>query len=66
MVRGPVVVDTDVYSARLLPDSSLALRYEPFSSAASRSCPSRLSPNFTTAPSSEAGAPPDFDDWMRP
>jgi predicted nucleic acid-binding protein len=29
MARGPVVVDTDVYSARLLPDSPLALRYEP-------------------------------------
>jgi len=29
MTRGPVVVDTDVYSARLLPDSPLALRYEP-------------------------------------
>ena len=27
--RGPVVVDTDVYSARLLPDSPLARRYEP-------------------------------------
>ncbi|MBA2279652.1 MAG: PIN domain-containing protein [Acidimicrobiia bacterium] len=27
--RGPVVVDTDVYSARLIPDSSLALQYEP-------------------------------------
>ena len=29
MMRGPVVVDTDVYSARLVPDSPLALRYEP-------------------------------------
>ena len=27
--RGPVVVDTDVYSARLLPNSALARRYEP-------------------------------------
>lgn len=27
--RGPVVVDTDVFSARLIPDSALALRYEP-------------------------------------
>ena len=27
--RGPVVVDTDVYSARFLPDSALARRYEP-------------------------------------
>jgi tRNA(fMet)-specific endonuclease VapC len=27
--RGPVVVDTDVYSARLIPDSALARRYEP-------------------------------------
>jgi tRNA(fMet)-specific endonuclease VapC len=27
--RGPVVVDTDVYSARLVPDSTLARRYEP-------------------------------------
>ena len=27
--RGPVVVDTDVYSARLLPSSTLARRYEP-------------------------------------
>jgi len=27
--RGPVVVDTDVYSARLIPDSTLARRYEP-------------------------------------
>jgi tRNA(fMet)-specific endonuclease VapC len=27
--RGPVVVDTDVYSARLLPNSTLARRYEP-------------------------------------
>jgi predicted nucleic acid-binding protein len=27
--RGPVVVDTDVYSARLIPDSTLAGRYEP-------------------------------------
>lgn len=27
--RGPVVVDTDVYSARLIPNSALALRYEP-------------------------------------
>jgi hypothetical protein len=27
--RGPVVVDTDVFSARFLPDSALALRYEP-------------------------------------
>lgn len=27
--RGPVVVDTDVYSARLLPSSALARRYEP-------------------------------------
>jgi predicted nucleic acid-binding protein len=27
--RGPVVVDTDVYSARLIPNSPLALRYEP-------------------------------------
>jgi predicted nucleic acid-binding protein len=26
--RGPVVVDTDVYSARLIPDSTLARRYE--------------------------------------
>jgi len=26
--RGPVVVDTDVYSARLLPNSALASRYE--------------------------------------
>lgn len=29
MERRPVVVDTDVYSARLLPDSPVALRYEP-------------------------------------
>ncbi len=27
--RGPVVVDTDVYSAGLVPDSPLARRYEP-------------------------------------
>jgi tRNA(fMet)-specific endonuclease VapC len=27
--RGPVVVDTDVYSARLVPNSALARRYEP-------------------------------------
>jgi len=27
--RGPVVVDTDVFSARLIPDSALARRYEP-------------------------------------
>ena len=27
--RGPVVVDTDVYSARPIPDSALARRYEP-------------------------------------
>ena len=27
--RRPVVVDTDVYSARLIPDSTLARRYEP-------------------------------------
>jgi len=27
--RGPVVVDTDVFSARLLPNSALALRFEP-------------------------------------
>jgi tRNA(fMet)-specific endonuclease VapC len=27
--RGPVVVDTDVYSARLIPNSALARRYEP-------------------------------------
>ena len=27
--RGPVVVDTDVYSARLIPDSTLAPLYEP-------------------------------------
>lgn len=27
--RGPVVVDTDVYSARLIPNSTLARRYEP-------------------------------------
>lgn len=27
--RGPVVIDTDVYSARLIPNSALALRYEP-------------------------------------
>jgi predicted nucleic acid-binding protein len=27
--RGPVVVDTDVFSARFLPDSALARRYEP-------------------------------------
>lgn len=27
--RGQVVVDTDVYSARLIPNSALALRYEP-------------------------------------
>lgn len=27
--RGPVVVDTDVYSSRLVPNSSLARRYEP-------------------------------------
>lgn len=27
--RGPVVVDTDVFSARLIPDSLLARRYEP-------------------------------------
>ena len=27
--RGPVVVDTDVYNARFLPDSALARRYEP-------------------------------------
>lgn len=27
--RGPVVVDTDVYSALLVPDSSLARRYDP-------------------------------------
>lgn len=27
--RGPVVVDTDVYSARLIPDSTLARQYEP-------------------------------------
>jgi len=27
--RGPVVVDTDVFSARLIPESSLAQRYEP-------------------------------------
>jgi len=27
--RGPVVVDTDVYSARLVPGSGLARRYEP-------------------------------------
>lgn len=27
--RGPVVVDTDVFSARLVPDSALARRYEP-------------------------------------
>lgn len=27
--RGPIVVDTDVYSARLLPDSALARRFEP-------------------------------------
>lgn len=29
MARGPVVVDTDVYSARLIPNSLLARRYEP-------------------------------------
>jgi len=29
MARLPVVVDTDVYSARFVPNSSLALRYEP-------------------------------------
>lgn len=29
MGRGPVVVDTDVYSARLIPNSPLAPRYEP-------------------------------------
>ena len=29
MARGPVVVDTDVFSARLIPDSLLARRYEP-------------------------------------
>jgi len=29
MERGPVVVDTDVYSARFVPGSALALRYEP-------------------------------------
>ncbi|MFZ1489078.1 MAG: PIN domain-containing protein [Ilumatobacteraceae bacterium] len=28
MARGPVVVDTDVFSARLIPDSLLARRYE--------------------------------------
>jgi predicted nucleic acid-binding protein len=27
--RGPVVVDTDVYSARLIPNSTLARRHEP-------------------------------------
>ncbi len=27
--RGPVVVDTDVYSSRLIPNSTLARRYEP-------------------------------------
>lgn len=27
--RRPVVVDTEVYSARLIPDSTLARRYEP-------------------------------------
>ena len=27
--RGPVVVDTDAYSARLIPNSTLARRYEP-------------------------------------
>ena len=27
--RGPAVVDTDVFSARLIPNSALALRYEP-------------------------------------
>lgn len=27
--RGPVVVDTDVYSARLIPNSTLARQYEP-------------------------------------
>ena len=27
--RGPVVIDTDVYSARLTPGSALAQRYEP-------------------------------------
>ncbi|GMU79045.1 MAG: hypothetical protein AMXMBFR46_18380 [Acidimicrobiia bacterium] len=27
--RGPVVVDTDVFSARFVPDSTLARRYEP-------------------------------------
>lgn len=27
--RGPVVVDTDVYSSRLIPDSTLARRFEP-------------------------------------
>jgi predicted nucleic acid-binding protein len=29
MARGPVVVDSDVFSARLVPDSLLARRYEP-------------------------------------
>lgn len=29
MARRPVVVDTDVYSARFVPNSPLALRYEP-------------------------------------
>lgn len=29
MVRGPVVVDSDVFSARLIPNSILARRYEP-------------------------------------
>jgi len=29
LIRGPVVVDTDVYSARFLPNSALARRYEP-------------------------------------
>ena len=34
--RGPVVVDTDVYSARLIPDSTLARQYEPLLIACQR------------------------------
>lgn len=55
--RGPVVVDTDVYSARLPPTRPSTAATNRSSSAASSSSRFRLSPKFATALSSENGVP---------
>lgn len=55
MARGPVVVDTDVFSARLIANSLLARRNEPLLSGRGEIISFQPSPNSATAPSSAAG-----------